>query len=77
MQISESEVVELASFLSSERLDLINDLKKNYNPHQITNKSIKDSLGIISENQSDRYQQSNLFIIQKIKKFFIMNSQKI
>ena len=34
LQISESEVVELASFLSSERLDLINDLKKNYNPRE-------------------------------------------
>ena len=28
LQISESEISELASFLSSERLDLINDLKK-------------------------------------------------
>ena len=53
MQISESEINELASFLSNERLDLINDLKKIIIHAKLTNKSIKDSLVIISENQSD------------------------
>ena len=76
LQISENEVVELASFLSSERLDLINDLKKIIIHTKITNKSIKDSLGIISENQSDNINKVIYSLASKKKKFFGMNFQK-
>ena len=70
LQISENEIDELASFLSSERLDLINDLKKIIIHTKITNKSIKDSLSIISENQSDDINKVIYSLASRKKKVF-------
>ena len=77
LQISEDEISELASSLSSERLDLINNLKKITILMKVKNKSIKESLVVISENQSEDYSKVIYSLASKNKRAFWREFAKI